>query len=203
MHLTNDKLRHLATLVTEDLPFSSDDVSLMQHIGECEDCYRKLKRYMALFEAIVSEETETEHPFSSPKEEQSGPDAAAVVSIVFVDTKALFKQLNAEKAAWKFDAALSGIGQRATGGNTQYEYRYEDIKNSETYISYNEKKKELTVQIDGSTLDAPPIVLLRFSSGRELELKMERYGSSFVGVLNDLSGESLNVIIKKQAALPG
>lgn len=195
MHLTDDELRHLATLVVEDLPFCSDDVSLMQHIGDCEDCYQKIKRYIALFEAIESEETY--HLFSPELEVQKTTRETAIISIMFVDTNALFRQLNAEKAAWIFDVALSGIGQRSTGESEQHEFRYEDIEDSETYISYNKAKKELVVQIDGRNLDAPPTVSLRFSSGKEVELKMERYGYLFIGSISNLSGEPIDVIIQK------
>ena len=195
MHLTNDELRHLATLVVEDLPFNEDDVAHMEHIGECDDCYRKIKVYIALFEAIAAEEVNLMASFTQEEKEQ--PENTAIISVVFVDAKALFKQLNSETAKWIFDAALSGVGQRALGETEPKEYRYEDIQNSETYIAYNEERKELTVQIDGRDLAASPSVRIRFSSGKECELRLERVENLYFGTLSNLSNESFEVIIKK------
>lgn len=195
MHLTNDNLRHLAMLVVDDLPFRSDDVALMQHIGECEECFRKLQCYMAIYESIEYEETNQLLTMEQDMQKQS--EDTAIISIVFVDTKAVFRQLNAETSAWIFDNALAGIGQRTIGENEQFESRYEDVENSETYVAYNEDKKELVVQIDGRSLTSPPAVRLRFLSGKESVLQMQRHEHLYVATVRELPKDSFEIVIEK------
>ena len=193
MHLTNDVLRHLATLVLEDLPFDTDDASHMQHIGECEECYQKLQSYMALFE---TNETDNNTPlFARLQDEPVQSSETVIISVVLFDAKAMFTQINTENTSWVFDHALSGAWQRTTGDINQTEFRYEDIENSNTYISFN--KKELIIQIDSRGMTTKPSAIIRFPSGSEYKIQMRQHEYLFVGSANDFPEKRFNVVINK------
>lgn len=54
MHLCENKIMHLAELVELDLGFEPEDVQDMEHIGQCEACFRRLQSCMTIMEAVES-----------------------------------------------------------------------------------------------------------------------------------------------------
>lgn len=195
MHLTNDDLFRLATLVTEDLPFTDEDVAQMQHVGECEECYEQLQIYMAVLSAVENgggiTRSKDELPTAS-----AGVDSA-IISIVIVDAKAIMEQLNAAQSNWLFEAATTFSGQRSLGGERISISRFEDIENSDTFVSYDEETKELTIQIDSRTNGTPARVYLRTSSGEERDIPMTRREHLLYAVVKDLPDNRFEIVLEK------
>lgn len=195
MHLSNDDLLRLATLVVEDLPFSEKDVVQMQHIGECEECYEQLQIYMAVLSAVEYADNSS---LSKGESEMVSADVnSAIISIMIVDTKAIMEQLNAAQAKWLFEAAATSSGQRSVGSESKLVNRLEDIENSETFVSYDENTKELRIQIDSRNNGTPTRVYLRTSSGEECDIPMERREHLLCGVVKDLPNDRFEIILEK------
>lgn len=51
-HLSKEMLYRLAGLVTWDMGFEPEDARSMQHLKQCESCYRKLCAAMAMMDAV-------------------------------------------------------------------------------------------------------------------------------------------------------
>lgn len=195
MHLTNDDLFRLATLVTEDLPFTDEDVAQMQHVGKCEECYEQLQIYMAVLSAVENGGgitlSKDELPTAS-----AGVDSA-IISVVIVDAKAIMEQLNAAQSNWLFEAATALSGQRSLGGERIPISRFEDIENSDTFVSYDEATKELTIQIDSRTNGTPARVYLRTLSGEERDIPMTRREHLLYAVVKDLPDNRFEIVLEK------
>lgn len=191
MHLTNDSLCALATLVAEDLPFTEQDAAAMQHVGACEACYAQLQRYIAVLTAIDSEQILAAARAEKPETQQ------AVIRIMFVDAGAILRQCGAENAGWIFDTAFTGAYSRAPGGQKRADMRVEDIQNAETFVSFDAERRELTVQLDSRRLSAVPRVYLRFASGQTRELRLSQKAYLMVAKVEDLPEEDFDVVMEK------
>lgn len=195
MHLSNDDLLRLATLVVEDLPFSEKDVVQMQHIGECEECYEQLQIYMAVLSTVEYADNSS---LSKGESEMVSADVnSAIISIMIVDARAIMEQLNSAQSNWLFEAAAASSRKRSTERESKQTYRLEDIESSETFLSYDESSGELLIQIDSRTSGTPARVYLRTISGEERDIPMERCEHLLCGTVKDLPKDRFEIILEK------
>lgn len=173
-HLSEDSLYRLAELVTEDLPFGDDNVTAMEHIGQCEQCYEKLREYMAVMDMVNNLGILT-YQNAQLRTVQEPVQIQIVISPVLT----VLEQLVAQDSDRTFEEALQAAGFRGQEAGSKVK-KLESIDNEKTFVAYDPVKKLLTVQIDACSCAEAPQALLILPDGGSFPLCFEKHGSVFV-----------------------
>lgn len=194
-HLSEDKLYHLAELVTQEHSFTQEDVSDMRHIGQCDDCYSMLRCMMALMEtldnvdvvALTSQWQSTIPTF--------GSKSVAVFQLVISGVLASLEQLDAQMSIWTFDAPLVLSGARSTqeeGPNVQ---KLENVDNSETFVAYDPATRALVIQLDHTQSNVSAASLVE-ADGNKREIVFEQREHLLWAEVYGLEDGAYRIIIK-------
>lgn len=195
-HMTRDKIYHLATLVTQELAFDESAVSDMTHIGECDECYKKLRLAMALMEAV-----DNIGPISlaaKPKSVVSVVEerVKAVIHLVVGKVNSLLEQFDAFSSVWTFDAPLAMAGARSEDDEDSLK-KLEDVENSQTFVAYDPTTKLLALQIDCSDGAAVPKVVIRTADGTERHVSFVKREHLLWAEVRNLDEGEYDIVIEK------
>lgn len=195
-HMTRDKIYHLATLVTQELAFNEYDVSDMTHIGECDECYKKLRLAMALMEAV-----DNIGPISLAKKQKSVASVVeervrAVIHLVIGRVNSIIEQFDARTSVWTFDAPLAMAGTRS-GDDENSLKKLEDVENSQNFVAYDPVTKVLALQIDCSDGAKIPKVVIRMADGSEQEVSFTKREHLLWATVDNLTIGEYDIIIEK------
>lgn len=147
-HLSEDKLYHLAELVTQERPFTQEDVSDMQHIGQCDDCYGMLRCMMALMETLDNVDVVALTSQLQPTVSVLGNKSVAVLQLVISGVLASLEQLDAQMSTWTFDAPFVLAGARSAQDERLDIQKLENVDNSETFVAYDPAARVLVIQLN-------------------------------------------------------
>lgn len=170
-HLTKDDLFGLAYLVTQELPFTEADIEMMEHIGQCEECYQKLRIAMALLEATEIESIAA--VMTAPKKPSVRSTVAAVIRLAVKEASVLLEQVADEASSWLFDKPLYAAGVRGAADDSA-DPTLVDINDEETLISYDSETKQLLLHfhcVEDEGL--PRVTLIGKDGARQLTLTRE------------------------------
>ena len=195
-HMTRDKIYHLATLVTQELAFDESDVSNMTHIGECDECYKKLRLAMALMEAV-----DNIGPISLAAKQKTVVSVVeervkAVIHLVVGKVNSLLEQFDAHSSIWTFDAPLAMAGARS-GDDECGIKKLEDVENSQTFVAYDPVNKLLAVQIDCSDGAGIPKVVIRMRDGSERHISFAKREHLLWAEVRNLDPGEYDIVIEK------
>ena len=95
LHMTNENLYRIATLLSEEEAFEQEDMLWMAHIIGCTKCSAALKRAIAVVEA-------TDHIAEVAMFKSKAKDSA-VIQIVVLDMNMILQQLQRDAAQWLFE----------------------------------------------------------------------------------------------------
>lgn len=195
-HMTRDKIYHLATLVTQELAFDESDVSDMTHIGECDECYKKLRLAMALMEAV-----DNIGPISLAAKQKTVVSVVekrvkAVIHLVVGKVNSLLEQFDARSSVWTFDAPLAMAGARS-GDDEDSLKKLEDVENSQTFVAYDPTTKLLALQIDCSDGAAVPKVVIRMADGTERHVSFVKREDLLWAEVSNLDEGEYYIVIEK------
>lgn len=172
-HLSEDKLYHLAELVTQERPFTQEDVSDMQHIGQCDDCYGMLRCMMALMETLDNVDVVALTSQLQPTDSVFGNKSVAVLQLVISGVLSSLEQLDAQMSIWTFDAPLVLAGTRSTQEKAPNVQKLEDVDNSETFVAYDPTARVLVIQLDHAQSNVPAAFLVG-ADGNKREITFEQ-----------------------------
>lgn len=172
-HLSEDKLYHLAELVTQERPFTQEDVSDMQHIGQCDDCYGMLRCMMALMETLDNVDVVALTSQLQPTDSVFGNKSVAVLQLVISGVLSSLEQLDAQMSIWTFDAPLVLAGTRSTQEKAPNVQKLEDVDNSETFVAYDPTARVLVIQLDHAQSNVPAAFLVG-ADGNKQEITFEQ-----------------------------
>lgn len=195
-HMTRDKIYHLATLVTQELAFDESDVYDMTHIGECDECYKRLRLAMALMEAV-----DNIGPISLAAKQKTVASVVeervrAVLHLVVGKVNTLLEQFDAHACAWAFDAPLAMAGARS-GDDEDSLKKLEDVENSQTFVAYDPTSKMLAIQIDCSDGAGVPKVVIRMADGTERHVSFVKREHLLWAEVSDLDVGEYDIVIEK------
>lgn len=195
-HMTRDKIYHLATLVTQELAFDESDVSDMTHIGECDECYKKLRLAMALMEAV-----DNIGPISLAAKQKTVVSVVeervkAVIHLVVGKVNSLLEQFDARSSVWTFDAPLAMAGARSVDDEDSLK-KLEDVENSQTFVAYDPTTKLLALQIDCSDGAAVPKVVIRMADGTERHVSFVKREHLLWAEVSNLDEGEYDIVIEK------
>lgn len=195
-HMTRDKIYHLANLVTQELAFKESDVSDMTHIGECEECYKKLRLAMALMDSV-----DNIGPISLTAKRKTVATVAegkvsAVIHLVVGKVNSLLEQFDAHTSVWAFDTPLAMAGARS-GGDEDAVKILEDVENSQTFVAYDPSSKLLALQIDCSKDASVPRVIVRMADGTEHHVSFVKREHLLWAEVSNLGEGEYDIVIEK------
>lgn len=193
-HMTNDELYHIATLLSQEAPFEQEDIVLMQHIMACERCTANLKRATAIVDAM--DHIAEVHMLAGVQEDAEESGNSAIIQIVVLDTKTLMEQVQKEKAQWLFDVPFCVGTKRSAEDEKSLTESLVDEDDSKTFVSYNQKKKALTIQIAGKDGDAPK-AKLKEKNGTERRISFEKCGSVYRAEVSPLEQGEYELMLEK------
>lgn len=195
-HMTRDKIYHLATLVTQELAFDESDVSDMTHIGECDECYKKLRLAMALMDAVDNigpvSLTAKRKSVAAVVEER----VSAVFHLAIGKVNSLLEQLDAHTSVWAFDAPLAMAGARSGDAEDSIK-KVEDVENSQTFVAYDPTTKLLAIQIDCSNGAGVPRVVIRMKDGTERHVSFVKREQLLWAEVSNLDVGEYDIVIEK------
>lgn len=195
-HLTDDQLYELATKIATRAAFSEVDVANLQHIGQCDECYKMLCCIIAMQDISLHLDEFIVSPASTRATVPVQDNVTAVIRIAISKVKSLLEQVEANIAGWYFDAPLAIAGARSNR-SAHNVHKLEDIDNSKTFVAYDPDKKVLVIQIDGSTEGNLPVVQLKMPDGSTQDISLEKKGSVLWAEVHDLPEGDYNIFLKR------
>ena len=170
LHMTNENLYRIATLLSEEEAFEQEDMLWMAHIIGCTKCSAALKRAIAVVEA-------TDHIAEVAMFKSKAKDSA-VIQIVVLDTNMILQQLQRDAAQWLFEPPLHIGRKRSAGGKDSNTECLEDLNNSKTFVTYDGSTHTLTIQIDGEN-NSVPKAKIREKNGAERSISFDKCGAVY------------------------
>lgn len=195
-HLTDDQLYELATKIATRAAFSEVDVANLQHIGQCDECYKMLCCIIAMQDISLHLDEFIVSPASAQTAISAKENVTAVIRIAISKVKTLLEQVEANIAGWSFDAPLAIAGARSNR-STHNVHKLEDIDNSKTFVAFDTDKKVLVIQIDGCTEDNLPVVQLKMPDGSTQDVSLEKKGSVLWAEVHDLPEGEYKIFLNR------
>lgn len=159
-HMTNDKCCRLAMLVHEEQPLSREEMDAVYHILYCSVCTRKMKRALAVMEALDRVGTlPAETPVPTAVFRISVPGSRAGIrqqdgsTWQFVPLPAPAPEAGRRRSRWmpeyggRCAAAPDPVARwkQDTGARTE---TLVDTENGRTFLSFDPRRRRLTLCID-------------------------------------------------------
>lgn len=156
-HISEDQLIELADIITNKSIATDKDLALMNHLKECDDCYKQFCHFVVISEAtsmmgmnaIADIAKEKAFVNSSMKER-----AGQIIAKIHIVTKAvkdeiecLLEQFDNEMSLMNFDQPLA-YATRGAGSVDKKTYKLEDIENNNNFIIYDSDNRKLMVQLE-------------------------------------------------------
>lgn len=195
-HLTDDQAYDLAKKIAAGSVFSEEDVVNMRHISQCDDCYQMLCCLIAMQDVSLHLGEFAKTPSTAGVTAPIQDSISAIIRLAVSKVKPLLEQVEANIAAWSFDAPLAVAGARSSRSTNEV-CKLEDIDNYKTFVAFDPKKKVLVVQIDGSTEGNLPVAQLKMPDGSVRGISLERKGSVLWAEVHDLPEGEYDIILKK------
>lgn len=195
-HLTDDQVYSLSCKINLNMAFSKDEIMYMDHISECDDCYRLLCCVMAMQDISLHIGEFAKVPATAAAVAPIQESISTVIRLTVSKVKSLLEQIEANIAVWSFDAPLAIAGARSSKSANEI-HKLEDIDNSKTFVAFDPDKKVLVIQIDGNTAEALPIVQLKMPDGSVRDISLEKKGSVLWTEVHNLPEGEYDIILKK------
>ena len=194
-HMARDKIYHLAELVTQDLAYTESDVSDMQHIGECEDCYKKLRIAMALMDAVdnVGLVSLTSNAAAHAAIDEK---VRAVLRLIVGKVNTLLEQLDVQTSTWTFDTPLAMAGARSSDDSYGTQI-LEDVEHSQTFIAYDPVNRMLAIQIECPNNSSIPTVLIKESNGSSRPISFTKREHLLWAEVSNLTEGEYEILLEK------
>lgn len=206
-HLTEDQIGDLAKKVLENAAFSDDDVAMIEHIGDCEDCYQLLKSMMAVI--VVTDNMGQYLAKPVPVRDK----IRATISLMVKKTDVVLDQIIGSKQQWLFNLSAPPMGASAaamsyssqTGGraDTRRYHSYirvpqkiEDLENDQTFVEYDPERKLLTIQVDCADGEVPR-AFLRFADRTMTKVVFEKQAHLYTAQVSGLEEGDYELILEK------
>lgn len=209
-HMTNDKCCRLAMLLHEEQPLSREEMDAVYHILYCSVCTRKLKRALAVMEALERIGT-----VPAPAEV---PVQTAVFRISVPGSRAGIRQRDG--SPWRFarlPAPAPEAGRRRSRWMPEYGGRCAaapdpvarwkrgmdgtgartetlvDTENGRTFLSFDPRRRRLTVCVDAPS----PRASVKAPDGSIRRIPFEIRGGLYCAELYDLIPGEYELILEK------
>ncbi|MDO5138263.1 MAG: hypothetical protein Q4D71_07340 [Oscillospiraceae bacterium] len=204
-HLSDDEIMILAEVTEEQLVYSAEQLSMMEHLKTCRSCYEKFCCALTLMEVtgdkgypLLSEIYGTEPEKSLVPE--TGKKILAVVS--FVNTRIhegigeIVEQVIHAGDLFTFRPSVAMATRGIATSKTKI-YKIEDINDDKTFIAVNPDRNELLLQVNSKGFDHSNIkAFLKTDSGERTEIHLDVRGKIYKGMLRNLPEGRYEIIIE-------
>lgn len=194
-HMARDKIYHLAELVTQDLAYTESDVTDMRHIGECEDCYKKLRIAIALMDAVDNAGL-VSLTSSTTAHVAIGEKVRAVLRLVVGKVNTLLEQLDVQTSTWTFDTPLSMAGARSSDDSYGTQ-TLEDVEHSQTFIAYDPVNRMLAIQVECPNTSSIPTVLIKEPNGSSRSISFTKREHLLWAEVSNLTEGEYEIVLEK------
>ena len=194
-HLSEDQIFDLGKKVLGDIRLSEDDVKMIGHIGECEECYRLLTCMMALMSV-------TDHMGQAlGKRIPERQKRSAKIKLTVDGDQSSMDPGGTSGRSWSF-APPSMAGSGGDRKETARTRVIEDLNNCRTFLEYDPEKRLLTIQVDG-TDGAAPKGFLRFEDGTMGKIAFEEAAYLYRAQIGNLEDGEYRLILEKEKTAGG
>lgn len=204
-HLSDDEIMILAEVTEEQLVYSADQLSMMEHLKTCRPCYEKFCCALTLTEvtgdsgsSILPEIFRAEPEKSLAAE--TGRKILAVVSFVnsriHEGIEEIMEQVShaGDRFTFRPSAAMAARGIAASKTRI---YKIEDINDDKTFIAIDPDRKELLLQVNSKGFEHSDIkAFLKTDSGEKTEIHLDMKGQIYKGMLRNLPEGRYEIIIE-------
>lgn len=190
MHLSSEKIYRLAELVTQELAFREEDAADMSHIGQCEQCYRRLRSAMALMDVL-------EYPQYALR---AGAKAAsrfrkrARLCLTLDRQGSRLETCETEKENWPF-AVRRAVAFRGGMAMQCPPQQMVDPENSENTVAYDARREALEISLAAGDGEQPRCTLVQ--GDREVSVDLQLQGGSFRARLEGLEEGEYQILLEK------
>lgn len=206
-HLNDDELYELAKVETEYLLYTPSQLTQLDHLKNCPECYQTYRHYTALMEATsevgyaaiadifqISPADFEEESFS----EKILASFRVVTAYLSDKITSTIEQLNADLSMYMFEP-VPGLATRGPSGQPSATVKLENIENEKTFLMYDPVEEKLLIQIDLSDLNTPDIqVYLVMLDGTVRPVELVKKGRFLQGFAEHVEDTEFDVIIEEQ-----
>lgn len=190
IHLSSEKIYHLAELVTRELAFREEDAADMGHIGQCEQCYRRLRSAMALMDVLDN----PEYALRTNVYAASQPRKRARICLTVDRCCPFLEPCETEKGNWPF-AVRTAVAVHGGMAVQCPSLRMEDPENSENAVAYDAQRELLEISLAAGDGEQPRCTLVQ--GDREMPVELQRQGGSFRARIEGLEEGSYYIVLEK------
>lgn len=195
-HLTDEQVYALATKISANSSFTSDEITNMHHISQCDACYQMLCCVMAMQDVSLRLGEFAHAPSASAAKVPTQTSFSAIIRLAASTVKPLLEQVEANIATWSFDTPLAVAGARSSRSDHQV-CKLEDIDNSKTFVAYDPERKLLVFQVECGEEADIPIVEIRYPDGKKQQVVMQKVGGVFWAEVHELEDGDYQILLKK------
>lgn len=194
-HLNDHRIYDLAEKIETAAPFTQQDLSDLDHIGQCDDCYLHLRSTMALIHVTSHAEDYIfrRSPARAPKKVRQA--ITAVFHLVTDRLHAVLSQL--DPGSWQFDAPLAMAGSRSAQDEASAVCLLEDCADEQNFLVYDPEKKLLCIQLAQVWDSEPPRACLVHSDGSKQDIPLENRGDILWAEVSVPEDGSYQLILEK------
>lgn len=191
-HLTGERIYHLAQLVTEELAFDDQAVKDMTHIGDCEECYRRLRAAMAMMDAVENASCVVPRKKARPQ-----PERRRAELCLHVDGECTTLELW-KVQSWEFTVTRERMVATLSGGMAvQCPCRkVAETADSGSFVECDPDSGAVLIRLAGGPGETPRASIVG-RNGRTRPILLEKREGYFCGRLSLLSSGEYRLILEK------
>ena len=194
-HLNDHRIYDLAEKIETAAPFTQQDLSDLDHIGRCDDCYLHLRSTMALIHVTNHAEDYILRRSPARVPEKVRKTITAVFHLVADRVNAMLSQL--DPGSWQFDTPLAMAGARSAQEKSGAVCMLEDLADEQNFVVYDAEKKLLCIQLAQEWGSDSPRISLVHADGARQEIPLENRGDILWAEVPGLEEGQYQLILEK------
>lgn len=201
MHLTDDRLYHLAELSCDAEFLNPEEKQQLEHVKSCRECFEKYCVFATILDAMSLDCSLVFDP-SVLTENAVSPAKRILASLKVTykrvqDTITLVgEQLQQNIAAFAFEPVLATAVRGGSSAKTSL-LRMEDIEDERTYFIYDAESHKIMLQFAVNADHKNAKAYLQLEDQTTIEIPLERKGNYLKGVLSEIPSDSFELRIEE------